>query len=826
MNNKISPCIWTLISNTHLRKAESLEILIKALYLNKEEINQNFKSKWLKIYKNKNWKPVGDLSEHIRLASQLGIAKTNILANGQQKLNILAKLINNGTIKVREYISIVLFNLVTYINEEYRHLFKMTLELLKEKKNHPVSVDEIFDNFNFGESSCPEFDEKHQRYNLTQKDHIFYILTSGIFFEVLSFREKNQQYSTKFFKIKLFDYWYLRIDELISKCNTQLESYNFEKASLIRQDPEKWSNYLTSNSQANYDYIISVLKNKTQEMPPVLDPNETPNETPVLTPNEIQNEIQNEEKDTQDDLPSQSQVLDQSEQPEIITELNKSEVKNTVEIIKPAEKKSDLGEFSQHYTPIFDGQACCEHNPETLPENQNYPMNLGIILDSQITYWPKNTEKNLENSPGEYSNKTKKSSPCALYSSEILSCPCENLQTTNSKSLNSKSTKTEEIKTSKQETQHVQEDSVDSEKICYLPTESQTQINNVKLPASTFLKSREHYYNYFINNVYKLIDFSIKNLLNQPKFKQNFFNLLDKRKINHEITISQKQTKIISGNNIFLISPSQNQIYDEIKNNIFKHHLDKNNYEIATFSDSYTIQDFVGYSDFSVDEKNQPNFIPGPFSRILRTSFWNPDKKYFLILENMDKKAAIDLVSQLKPLFYRDEKANSFFSISFPEVSSYVFSNEDQKIYIPANLTIIATAVVDLENQEFDFPIDLLENWDFKHLPNKKRANILPKKQICDTGLNWDDFLRVLESKLANKNQDYVLQLPFEIEQNILENPDLFVNKVLFFLWSFTFKNKRELIFNYDSYLTLANKFINSEGPQRLKIFKANFFES
>ncbi|WP_337896700.1 hypothetical protein [Mesomycoplasma ovipneumoniae] len=818
MNNKFSPCIWTLISNTHLRKAESLEILIKALYLNKEEINPNFKSKWLKIYKNKNWKPVGDLSEHIRLASQLGIAKTNILVNGQQKLNILAKLINNGTIKVREYISIVLFNLVTFINEEYRHLFKMTLELLKEKENQPVSVDEIFDNFNFGEPSCPEFDEKLQRYNLTQKDHIFYILISGIFFEVLSFREKSQQYSTKFFKIKLFDYWYSRIDELINKCNNQLESYNFEKASAVRLDPEKWSNYLTSNSQANYDYIIGVLKNKSQEMPPVLVPTEVPTEAT--------NETSTEKEDVQDDLTPQEQVLDQTQESETITELNEPEVKSAEDTIKPAEKKCNLGEFSQFYTPTFDNQSCCENNPKTLSENQNYPMNLGVILDSQITYWSENAEKNLENSAEEYSTKTKKSLSGILHSSEILSCPCENSQTGNSKSVNSNSTKIEDSKTSEQKTEQLEKDSVDSEKICYLPTESQTQINNVKLPASTFLKSREHYYNYFINNVYKLIDFSIKNLLNQPKFKQNFFNLLEKRKINDEITISQKQSKIISGKNIFLISPSQNQIYDEIKNNIFKHDLDKNNYEIATFSDSYTIQDFVGYSDFSVDEKNQANFIPGPFSRILRTSFWNPDKKYFLILENMDKKAAIDLVSQLKPLFYRDEKATSFFSISLPEVSSYVFSNEDQKIYIPANLTIIATAVVDVENQEFDFPVDLLEKWDFKHLPNKKQVNILPKKEICDTGLNWDDFLRVLENQLANKNQDYILQLPFEIEQNILQNPDLFANKVLFFLWSFTFKNKRELIFSYGSYLTLANKFINSKGPERLKIFKANFFES
>ncbi|MDW2918971.1 hypothetical protein R7X12_00430 [Mesomycoplasma ovipneumoniae] len=814
MNNKISPCIWTLISNTHLRKAESLEILIKALYLNKEEVNPNFKSKWLKIYKNKNWKPVGDLSEHIRLASQLGIAKTNILVNGQQKLNILAKLINNGTIKVREYISIILFNLVTFINEEYRHLFKMTLELLKEKENQPVSVDEIFNNFNFGEPSCPEFDEKLQRYNLTQKDHIFYILISGIFFEVLSFREKSQQYSTKFFKIKLFDYWYSRIDKLISKCNTQLESYNFEKASAIRLDPEKWSNYLTSNSQANYDYIISVLQNKTQEIPSVLAKNEAPTET------------QTKKEDAQDDMTSQNEVLGQTEEPETTTDLSEPEIKNVEDTIKPVEKKCNLGEFSQFYTPTFDSQSCCENNSKTLSENQNYPMNLGVILDSQITYWPQNTEKNLENSSEEHSTKTKKSLAGILHSSEILSCPCENSRITSSKSLDLKSTETEEIKTEEQKTEQLEKDSVDSEKICYLPTESQTQINDVKLPASTFLKSREHYYNYFINNVYKLIDFSIKNLLNQPKFKQNFFNLLEKRKIKDEITISQKQTKIMSGKNIFLISPSQNQIYEEIKNNIFEHGLCKNNYEIATFSDSYTIQDFVGYSDFSVDEKNQPNFIPGQFSRILRTSFWNPDKKYFLILENMDKKAAIDLVSQLKPIFYRDEKANSFFSISLPEVSSYVFSNEDQKIYIPANLTIIATAVVDVENQEFDFPIDLLENWDFKHLPNKKQVNILPEKQICDTSLNWDDFLRVLENQLANKNQDYALQLPFEIDQNILQNPDLFANKVLFFLWNFTFKNKRELIFSYQSYLTLANKFINSEGPERLKIFKANFFDS
>ncbi|WP_337905352.1 hypothetical protein, partial [Mesomycoplasma ovipneumoniae] len=150
--------------------------------------------------------------------------------------------------------------------------------------------------------------------------------------------------------------------------------------------------------------IISVLKNKTQEIPSVLATNEPTNET------------QTEKEYTQDDSTSQNQVLDQTEQPETITELNEPEIKIVEETIKPAEKKCNLGEFSQFYTPEFDSQSCCENDLKTLSKNQNYPMNLGVNLDSKATYWHGNTEKNLENSGEEYSTKTKKSLSGILHS--------------------------------------------------------------------------------------------------------------------------------------------------------------------------------------------------------------------------------------------------------------------------------------------------------------------------------------------------------------------------------------------------------------------------
>ncbi|MXR23049.1 hypothetical protein [Mesomycoplasma flocculare] len=783
MKNKITPCIWSLISNTHIRKAESVEILIRAILLNKEEINSNFKNKWLKIYKNKNWKPIGDLTEHLKLAAQLGVVKTDILTPGKQKINILAKLVNNGTIKISEYISIILFNLVSFINYEYRHILKMTLELLKKRNNSPVLVDEIFQNFNFGEPVCPEFDIKLLRYRLKQKDHIFYILISGVFFEVLSTRKKNKQYSTEFFRVKLYDHWYAQVDELIRRCNNQLESYSFEKASLLRLDYEKWSNYLTQNSQSNYDYIVEVNKQKEirfQENPNFENAVKTPEQKNTNNKLEFNEESEKKEKTSKINFVSsfdnellencdcETYCLDQENEQGGVKKINSAKTINNLH----------HEQFQPNYAEI---PIISEHT--NLKNNKKQVIN---FLENCCV------QNNIKNSLKSF----------AKFKSE----------NNNEKFAESKNSPNNK--------------NFFNEKFSLLPPYSHAS-REMKKEVSKYsisnpINSKEYYFNYFIHKVNKIFNFSLQNLLNEATFKKNFYNLLDFRKNNDQIVLKPKKTLIKNGKNLILISPSANLIYSEIKEKFLKPHVYEKNYEIVTFFDKYNPENFVGINDYSLDSAIKPNFIPSPFLTILHKAYWNPKKKYYLILENFNSERAKTTLQSFKPLFVRGENGESLLGISNFEMSNYIFSRSDEKIYIPGNLTIIGVVISDLDNNFIDLSSEFLQNWEINYLSGKPNSEILTTK-ICDTQLSWGQFSKtintLIESEAGVKNK-FLLSY---IDSKTLEDPYLFANKILFFLWNYAFREKRDIIFNEHSYSGLVQKFTQTQNSERLKIFKIDF---
>lgn len=865
MKNKITPCIWSLISNTHLRKAESLEILIRALLLNNEEINQNFKNKWLKIYKNKNWKPIGDLNEHLKLAAQLGVTKTDILTPGQQKINILAKLVNSGIIKIREYISIILFNLVSFINYEYRHIFKMTLELLKKQNNSPVSVDEIFQNFNFGEPVCAEFNIKLLRYNLKQKDHIFYILISGVFFEVLSSRGKNQQYNINFFKIKLYDHWYSRIDELIKRCNNQLESYNFEKASLIRLDSEKWSNYLTQNSQANYDYIVDVLmqkesnnldekndntinfkasinhlenqvqknlENSLQETQINQDISTTISNNPEKVDIELEAILENSQENKVDlsELPVNFNDKDQAENHQISFENTDLTSTNSVEKLeikeKIQEKQSDIRIISNNLE-----QNCC-------PEQNVVEKEIGKTYEDNIeknnSFYSNFYQDQFERDFNKISEPSGEKNLQDNTQSEICAAEkcCNRIQLEKENLEHIDSSKQEKVVKINSNYLNKGENNSNSntntnKKVPSLPLLSQAkqemQREISKYPISKSVNSKEQYYNYFIHKINKLFNFSLENILNKTNFKQNFFNILDFHKKNHEIILKPKKTIIKSGKNLLLISPSANLIYSKIKNELCKTEISEKNYEIVTFFDDYNPESFIGYNDFVLGSKEKLNFIPGPFARILHKAYWNPEKKYCLILENIDNDAAKITLAPLKPLFIRGENGESFLGISQFDLSFYIFSHPEEKNFIPGNLTIIGTVNSNLDRDFVDLSPDFLENWEIKYLERDNLYSHITKYQICDTGLSWKHFSEKLNSLLESENLNNKWFLPNQIETKILENPRIFVDKVLFSLWNFTSPEKRKIIFRSNSYSVMVKEFLETKGSKRLNIFKFDY---
>ncbi|MBG0730523.1 hypothetical protein [Mycoplasma sp. 'Moose RK'] len=679
MENKKNPCVWTLISNTHLKKAESLEIVIRALFLNNEEINYDFKNKWLKLYKARNWKPIGDLGEHLKLASQLGITKTDVLISGKQKVNLLARLVNTNEIKISEYMSIILFNLVTFISFKFCHIFKKTLELLKKNNNSPVTVDQVFKNLELDSSTCKQFDQRLLRYHLKQKDHIFYILISGIFFEVISSRGKNNQFSTNFFQIKLFDHWFSEIDNLISRCNTDFKNFSFEKATEIRVNSDAWSSYLTKNSQSNYDYITEVIR---------------------------KSKLFKEKKE---------------------------------EILEIETQKSEIDE---------------NFSPSPSPSNENYDFEL---------------ENNLEKKINIQSSFTKK--------------------------------------------------------ISFLPSSTQSKLDLTnefsRNAIAKFNESWEIYFNQFSLNLCKLFSLNLENWLNQSAFKQNFFNLLSFQKNTHNL-VRPADSFLKESQNLLLISDSLKQIQLKIRNEICKSEIDAGNYENVVFHDGFSENDFIGYNDFSLENRNSNTFVPGIFAKILSKAHWNPGQNFCLIIQNINNQNAFEVIKPFLPIFFRGKNRKSLLGISHPVLSSYIFSNDDQKIFLPPNLSIIGTIIGNLNHKSPKVLSYLAENWDINYL-DSNFDNFLMNHPVVDTGLLWKDFIETINFALESENLSARLS-PFFVEEKVLKDPKLFANKVVLLLWTFTFREKRSKFFKFETLDELIKNFVSNKNSDRLNIFNLDFF--
>jgi hypothetical protein len=356
------------------------------------------------------------------------------------------------------------------------------------------------------------------------------------------------------------------------------------------------------------------------------------------------------------------------------------------------------------------------------------------------------------------------------------------------------------------------------------------------------------------NDVLKKFETRLRNLkvynidmdINKP-IKNAYPNL--ERKIEESIIDENKRLK--GGINVLLYGVPGCGKSHTIKTRYCK---DAYGIERVVFHPDYTYGDFVGQIMPMTDEetgKIRYEFSAGPFTRILSASYNNPDKKYCLVVEEINRGNAPAIFGDIFQMLDREDDGSGSYDITNVDVADKVYIHDkdsvadSSKIKIPSNLYIYATMNTSDQNV-FTLDTAFQRRWNMRMVENDVSKSKIAGCNILDTSVKWAEFNEIINGLVILKNvgmtssEDKRLGAYFVTENDLhfftadenmsQEEADdrnhNFPEKVLKYLWDDAFKFTRDEVFKsgYDSLEKLIKGFETAEGDKRFDIFLDDIF--
>lgn len=249
----------------------------------------------------------------------------------------------------------------------------------------------------------------------------------------------------------------------------------------------------------------------------------------------------------------------------------------------------------------------------------------------------------------------------------------------------------------------------------------------------------------------------------------------------------------------------------------------------VVFHPDYTYSDFVGQllpvlkevenAQGVKEEKLQYEFVPGPFTKIIKTAYEEPNQQCLLIIEELNRGNAPAIFGEIFQLLDRNNNGESKYGIYNADIAKYAYGGlpENQGIAInviantpiklPPNLTIVATMNTSDQNV-FTMDTAFQRRWQMKHIPNRFTGESLDEKTINhvakhlpNSEISWGVFAQTINKKMHTANlgfggtEDKSLGVYFATD-NDLDDAERFAEKVLKYLWDDAFKLGRKELFN------------------------------
>ncbi len=285
--------------------------------------------------------------------------------------------------------------------------------------------------------------------------------------------------------------------------------------------------------------------------------------------------------------------------------------------------------------------------------------------------------------------------------------------------------------------------------------------------------------------------------------------------------------------------------------------------ERLVFHLDYMYSDFVGQILPVVkdDDKVRYEFMPGPFTKLLKRAYSNPDKSYYLIIEEINRGNAPAIFGEIFQLLDRKDedefdnsekllfkKCTSEYGITNPNIARIVYSDEEHKVRIPANMTILGTMNTSDQNV-FTLDTAFQRRWIMRMIPNSFKNHRFADKLILDTDVTWKQFCEVINDEILRRNnitssEDKRLGAYFisasDLEMKpvtdsmgekeriqIEHNNNRFAEKVLKYLWDDAFKFSHQDTFNTRPFGSLEKVVAGFMDPiktknERFRVFNEN----
>lgn len=276
----------------------------------------------------------------------------------------------------------------------------------------------------------------------------------------------------------------------------------------------------------------------------------------------------------------------------------------------------------------------------------------------------------------------------------------------------------------------------------------------------------------------------------------------------------------------------------------------------VVFHPEYTNADFVGQIlPCLTSDGIEYRFKAGPFSRILKKTYQNPDKPHYLIIEEINRGNAAAIFGDLFQLLDRDSDGWSSYEIENLDINSFIRSKgstysdakiessvkvggytwtENTGIRLPPNLSLLATMNTSDQNV-FTLDNAFQRRWDMELVPNScsDSTQMQAKISVKEKTITWESFQSKINEVIAEKGnesgfssmEDKRLGCWFIKNNEKGIDPEKFANKVLKYLWDDAFKFNRSEIFidEVKNFEELKNLFIGDKGFEIFKDINFDF---
>lgn len=283
---------------------------------------------------------------------------------------------------------------------------------------------------------------------------------------------------------------------------------------------------------------------------------------------------------------------------------------------------------------------------------------------------------------------------------------------------------------------------------------------------------------------------------------------------------------------------------------------DEDRMERLVFHPDYMYSDFIGQILPVVrDDKVHYEFSPGPFTRLLKRAYENPDKSFYLIVEEINRGNAPAIFGEVFQLLDRidDEEGEypvgtSAYAITNANIAKIVYGDEKRKVRLPSNFSIIGTMNTSDQNV-FTLDTAFQRRWIMRMIPNTFEGHKFAGRPVLDTTVSWKAFCSAVNDEILRRNnaassEDKRLGAHFISAADLVwhEEEDTeqrgspewirarhsnarFAEKVLKYLWDDAFRFAHAEAFDtkeYGSLELVIETFCNERSNERFQVCSEN----